>query len=155
MNRHFWPGLYTGRLNEGWETSQVTRQLDMIQDRGLDGGVHFSMKSFTNNYKGINQALLAGPYQEKAIVPASPWLDGKAPAMPNVKKTDDPRVFRLEGGALDVHQHVILTEDKGEFKITGVYEGRMDLKMTTGSERMVIYAIDRVGNASAPFMLKK
>jgi hypothetical protein len=75
--------------------------------------------------------------------------------MPNVKKTDDPRVFRLEGGALDVHQHVILTEDKGEFKITGVYEGRMDLKMTTGSERMVIYAIDRVGNASAPFMLKK
>jgi uncharacterized lipoprotein YddW (UPF0748 family) len=155
MNRHFWPGLYTGRLNEGWETSQVTRQLDMIQDRGLDGGVHFSMKSFTNNYKGINQALLAGPYQEKAIVPASPWLDGKAPAMPNVKKTDDPRVFRLEGGALDVHQHVILTEDKGKFKITGVYEGHMDLKMTTGSERMVIYAIDRVGNASAPFMLKK
>ena len=43
------------------------------------GIVHWSISSLTKNPNLMN-AILKGPYARQALVPASPWLDKKAPA---------------------------------------------------------------------------
>ncbi|MBX3111658.1 MAG: family 10 glycosylhydrolase [Fimbriimonadaceae bacterium] len=78
--RHLWPGQYTSRTNpkEGnWGAVEVTDQIDITRKTlGKDAGtVHFSMKALMENWNGITDALLAGPYKERAVVPDSPWLD--------------------------------------------------------------------------------
>lgn len=77
--RHLWPGNYTSRLlnNEknAWPTDEVIAQIWVTRAQaGATGNVHFSMKPLSRNAEGIADALIAGPYQEDAIVPESPWL---------------------------------------------------------------------------------
>jgi len=40
------------------------------------------MKALLNNRGGVSEALKAGPYNNQALVPASPWLDGEPPSQP-------------------------------------------------------------------------
>jgi len=54
--------------------------------------VHFSMKSFLVNQAGMNDALVAGPYELPALVPASPWL--------SVAPAPQPIARLSEGGAV-------------------------------------------------------
>lgn len=75
-NRHLWPGSYSGLVSEKWEPKEVLDQIQISRDQNAQGAVHFSMKVFMENSKGLNDALLAGPYAEKALPPASPWLAG-------------------------------------------------------------------------------
>lgn len=84
--RHLWPGNYTGRVSEAWEPQEVLDQIAETRARGAaaNGNVHFSMKVFMKNSKGLNDKLLAGPYAAKTLVPASPWLGNKVPAKPSV-----------------------------------------------------------------------
>jgi hypothetical protein len=56
---------------------------------GATGNVHFSMRAFTRNQGGISDSLRAGLYAEPALVPATPWLGGRAPAAPRVALRTD------------------------------------------------------------------
>ncbi|MBS1708347.1 MAG: family 10 glycosylhydrolase [Armatimonadetes bacterium] len=78
--RHLWPGHFTSRTNpkEGnWGAVEVTDQIEIARKTlGPGGGtVHFSMKALLEDWNGINEALLAGPYKDKAVIPPSPWLE--------------------------------------------------------------------------------
>jgi uncharacterized lipoprotein YddW (UPF0748 family) len=102
-NRNLWPGLFTSRLVEQREaatapstqpstrpgnqftTQEILDQLYILRHtEGASGEVHFSMKALMRNSDGVSDALAGGPYREAALVPASGWLDAKAPAAPNV-----------------------------------------------------------------------
>ncbi|MBL7739405.1 MAG: family 10 glycosylhydrolase [Chitinophagaceae bacterium] len=106
--RHLWPGISVGRDTSAKNVNEILSQI-MI-DRGMlpesKGVVHWSISSLTNN-PNMAKGIVNGPYQKQALVPASPWLDKKAPATPIVKTTpegdqvkiewtdtDDPDVFR-------------------------------------------------------------
>jgi uncharacterized lipoprotein YddW (UPF0748 family) len=84
--RHIWPGLFTSKVGDGrtaWPVHDVLNQVWVTQDTvGATGNVHFSMKALVQNREGISDALRDGPYREPALVPASPWLDSKAPPAP-------------------------------------------------------------------------
>ena len=41
------------------------------------------------------KALIEGPYQKQALVPASAWLDNKAPAAPAVKVEQDEDMVNI------------------------------------------------------------
>lgn len=78
--RHLWPGQFTSRTNpkEGnWGAVEVTDQIEITRKAlgGEAGTVHFSMKALLENWNGVADALLAGPYKQKARIPDSPWLD--------------------------------------------------------------------------------
>ncbi len=47
------------------------------------------MNVFLKNRDGLNDKLIAGPYANPALVPASPWLDSKAPEAPSATATVD------------------------------------------------------------------
>ena len=106
--RHLWPGMSVGRDTSAKNVNEILSQV-MIT-RGMlpksMGAVHWNMTSLIKNTT-LSKALIDGPYLKDALVPASPWLDNKAPAAPSatasvqnekllvtVKFTDEKDVFR-------------------------------------------------------------
>ena len=88
--RGIYPGLFTSKIQDrpsSWPMYDVLNQVWVTQATpGAGGNVHFSMKALMQNRDGIADALIDGPYNEDALVPASTWLDKKAPPAPkNVK----------------------------------------------------------------------
>ncbi|HEY4150316.1 MAG TPA: family 10 glycosylhydrolase [Chitinophagaceae bacterium] len=87
MQRHLWPGINVGR-DTGYKSVNETISQIMIE-RGMNpqssGVVHWSISSDMRNTV-LSQALMDGPYKKNALVPASPWLDNKAPAAPTAHK---------------------------------------------------------------------
>ena len=90
-NRHIWPGLSISRVREGgYDPAEILRQVAIIrQTPGSTGHVLFSFKSLQTNRLKLTDKLRDGPYQTPALVPASPWLAGPAPAAPSALATID------------------------------------------------------------------
>lgn len=88
-NRHMWPGINSG-IGGGEKNSDETINQIMIT-RGMNpnspGVSHWSINALTKN-EVLQRDLLAGPYQQEALVPASPWLDRKLPLAPTVQAED-------------------------------------------------------------------
>jgi hypothetical protein len=87
MKRHIWAGNYTGKVGftnaAAWRTSEILEQIRLTRAQpGATGNVHFSMKVFQQNPDALNDRLVAGPYAQPALVPATPWLSVGSPAAP-------------------------------------------------------------------------
>ena len=167
--RHVWPGNFTSKVADGgataWTKEELVRQIEVTRSRpGASGNVHFSMKALMRNAGGVADALKSGPYAEPALVPATRWLDGKAPGTPAV------RVNRSEsGGAATVE----IKPAKGEaarvwavyvkygetWKMKVVPGGKLSIEVEERPEigpiRVVaVSAVDRNGNESRRAVVK-
>ncbi|MCA9188363.1 MAG: family 10 glycosylhydrolase, partial [Planctomycetales bacterium] len=95
--RHLWPGLYTSRLNPesatGWDADEILRQIAATRHQeGATGNIHFSFKALQRNWRDIARQL---PYDEPALVPATPWLE--------IPVHDEPNAtISVENGQLSV-----------------------------------------------------
>lgn len=94
-NRHLWVGNFTSRVTSsgsGWSPTEVLEQLRLTRrDPGAGGNVHFSMKTLLNNVRGLADSLSADLYAERALVPATPWLDATVPPAPRALLADGAR----------------------------------------------------------------
>jgi len=101
LGRHLWPGNYLSRVSDGpngWSAAEIDSQIRLTRaQRGAGGNVWFSMKALMRNQGGVTDSLVSGPYAEPALVPASPWMPGRAPAAPRVALRR-----ALAGASLDV-----------------------------------------------------
>src|SRR6185503_17654753 len=83
MNRHLWPGINIGNDSTDKGLDEIINEI-MI-DRGIlpqsKGVVHWNISSLTRNPR-MADTLLRSVYKKEALVPASPWLNHKVPAMP-------------------------------------------------------------------------
>ncbi|MBL8048063.1 MAG: family 10 glycosylhydrolase [Chthonomonas sp.] len=124
--RHLWPGNYTGRVMETWEPKEVLDQIAETRARvEQSGNVHFSMKVFMRNSKGLNDLLLAGPYAEKAVVPPSPWLGDAQPAAPTVRTSGNTlRLVPMSGARF----WVIASENGDVIKVASAKMSEIVLK---------------------------
>ncbi|AHG91236.1 protein of unknown function DUF187 [Gemmatirosa kalamazoonensis] len=97
LGRHLWPGNYLSRVGDGpngWSAAEIDSQIRLTRaQRGAGGNVWFSMKALMSNQGGVTDTLSNGAYAEPALVPASPWLPGRTPAVPRV-------VLRRAGSAV-------------------------------------------------------
>ena len=153
--RHLWPGLFTSRLGDNapnWDAKQVVRQLQLTDEPAVNGAVHFSMKALMNDWKGIDQALLDGPYRDRKLVPASPWLGNKVPPTPSAKKEGNIIILEKPGTA-DARFFAIQQEVRGSWRLVKVVEAVGQSVVLKDSGAVAISLIDRVGNASAPRVL--
>lgn len=87
-HRNLWIGNYISRVTgkpSGWPVSEIINQILITRAQpGASGNIHFSMKSLMQQ-DSLTLALLSGPYKEKALIPASPWLDSVPPAPPQIR----------------------------------------------------------------------
>ena len=93
MKRHMWPGNYTGKMllpAFRWPTSEIIEQIRLTRAQpGATGNVHFSMKVFFENPDALNERLVAGPYAQPALVPATTWLGVGTPVAPTISVRND------------------------------------------------------------------
>jgi uncharacterized lipoprotein YddW (UPF0748 family) len=99
MGRHMWPGNYTGKMllpSFRWPSGEILEQIRLTRAQpGATGNVHFSMKVFQQNPDALAERLLAGPYAQPALVPATSWLSVGTPSAPTVRVRNDPASGRL------------------------------------------------------------
>jgi uncharacterized lipoprotein YddW (UPF0748 family) len=160
-HRHLWPGISVGRDTSGRTVDETINQI-MIA-RGMlpesKGVVHWSISSDVRN-TNLQSALLAGPYKEGAIVPASPWLDKNAPEPPSVtstKSTDSLQVNWSHPNPTDVFRWIVYYEygNTWNYKILNRNDRSFQIKLVGGTEkiplklnRVAVTAVDRTGNES-------
>ncbi|WP_317205484.1 glycoside hydrolase family 10 protein [Janthinobacterium sp.] len=159
--RHIWPGLYTSRIDnsaKAFPPEEIVRQIGVARSRpAANGHVHFSIAPLMENRKGISDQLRAQVYQSAALVPATPWLGGEAPAAPVVAAQREAKAYtlKLAGGAgKAVAQYAVWARYGGEWRFGVVPGGRAvwtlaDDATAGAATAVVVSAVDRLGNESA------
>lgn len=156
-NRHLWPGLNTVGLRSGDKVTEILNQIQATRDITPNsiGAVHWSIAGLTKN-PAMLRALYEGPYREKALVPASPWLKANPLLQPSLLlTTEKTSVF-----AKWLHQqpdqvaHWILYTRYGDAWQTEILDAdisSMELPKQKDGKNLydvAVKAIDRLGNES-------
>lgn len=176
MNRHLWPGISVNKGGGDKNNDEIVNEI-MIS-RGMlpksKGIVHWSISSLTKN-DSLTKAIFNGPYKKPALVPASPWLDNKAPEPPVVKAVFNKENVNLSWShpdEKDVFRWVVYYQygDNWDYKILNYNDRSIDIarnliapggKGQTASgdivtktipiRRIEVSAVDRTGNESIPY----
>lgn len=151
--RHLWPGNFTSRVGDGsakaFPAEELVWQIQWTRiEPGAGGNVHFSMKPFMQDRAGLNQLLLAKVYAERALVPATPWLDDAAPLRPVVILGDPAtlEIHHLEPA--DVRLWVVYRRS-GENWRYAIEPGNVARIRLEGDEDEIrVSAVDASGNES-------
>jgi uncharacterized lipoprotein YddW (UPF0748 family) len=165
--RHMWPGNYSDKVGSGgtsWESQEILDQIAATRaQRGATGNVYFSMRSFMNGSTGLPERLVSGPYANKALVPASPWLDSIPPAMPVVRAGRDPGTgavrLTLQPSGSEPSWLWVIRSRAGTEWTTDIIPGfhrAYGFPRTVGPtsiEAIVVTAVDRTGNESPPVIV--
>ncbi len=90
-NRHLWPGLNTVEVRAANRADEIKRQIAVTREviPNSVGAVHWSIAGLTKNPM-LLKALHDGPYSQKALVPASPWLSANPILKPTLLLTNQP-----------------------------------------------------------------
>jgi uncharacterized lipoprotein YddW (UPF0748 family) len=156
--RHVWPGLFTSRIGaatKAFVPAEITQQIGLTRTReGATGHVHFSMTALMGNRQGISDKLMAGPYAEPALVPATPWLGANRPGAPETRASREPggvRVQFIEGnkGAY----FALWSRHGAEWRFAVAPASKADWlvpddKVHGPASAVFVSAIDRLGNES-------
>jgi hypothetical protein len=102
------------------------------------------------------KALLEGPYQKQAIVPASPWLDAKAPASPGIEITQEDTTVVVNWShpkEKDVFQWVVYYQygKAWDYRVLSQTDRSFKLRPHKGRFKLnavAVTAVDRTGNES-------
>lgn len=161
FGRHLWPGLAASSINPARPPSQLTGQVKQTREqRGTSGNIHWSIKPFMENRRGVNDLLTTEVYGQRALVPASPWLDAKVPAAPKLKSSSDGKLMKAQwasGPGEPAWQWLVQTRRGGVWRLDLFRATQLGLIWPAASapEVVSVIALDRAGNASAPAVLKR
>jgi len=161
MNRHLWPGISVGRDSSDKNIDETINEI-MI-DRGMQpqskGVVHWSISSLTRNPR-MADTLLHSIYKKQALVPASSWLDNKAPASPVViadVATDNCKISWTHPEEEDVFHWVVYYQygNNWNYQILTQQQYSIDISLTKNMgaaqqrlKSVIVTAVDRTGNES-------
>lgn len=162
-HRHLWPGLsVSAAVGQAWNANEIPNQIRLIRkEPGSNGYILYNASSlFGENprARGLQHTLLVDFDQEQALVPASPWLGGPAPAKPSLSVTDEKNGIRLAwndtGTNAVVRWWIVQTKSLNDWK-TEILPGNMSTATMSGRPEVVaVAAVNRVGEASAPRVLQ-
>lgn len=157
MNRHLWPGISISSDTSSKGTTETLSQI-MISRAMLpksSGVVHWSISSVIKN-ANMAKALIEGPYQKQALVPASAWLDNKAPDAPAVnvaQQGDTVNVSWSHKDEKDVFHWIVYYQygKNWSYRILNQSDRKLELKPLKGKDKLTavaVTAVDRMGNES-------
>ena len=116
--RHLWPGLNTVEVKAADRATEIVNEIlvsrQILKEKA--GEVHWSMAGLTK-YATMLPALKNGPYKEKALIPASPWLKTNSIGKPKLdisKIGNDIKVKWNKNSVSDDVNHWVLYAKYGE-----------------------------------------
>jgi uncharacterized lipoprotein YddW (UPF0748 family) len=172
--RHVWPGLYTSLLRRepaqelgprAWPGRELLAQIGLIRERrdgpalgnreasaSASGHIHFSMVALMQDREALATQLGAGLYAEAALVPATPWLDDRAPPTPQWSGSTEGRLRFAPGAAA----HNAVATDRwalwrrigGQWRFA-VLPAAAREALLDGADAATLAAVSRTGIASA------
>lgn len=157
FNRHLWPGLNTVEVKAADRPSEIVNQVKETREivKSSPGAIHWSIAGLTKNYN-MQTALKNNVYQEKVLVPRSPWLKIETIETPQLIVNNDAQLVKLNWNTKkpkQVFQWVLFAKynDTWETEIL-TYEtlSKELMKSKNGKSlnAVAIKAIDRLGNES-------
>ena len=102
VGRHLWPGINLALDEEtpGEIASQIMISRGILPDS--PGVVHWNIGPLMKSEK-IRNSLKNGPYQQNALVPASPWLSSEFPEIPQIELAKTASEYTIKNSSLDEH----------------------------------------------------
>jgi uncharacterized lipoprotein YddW (UPF0748 family) len=166
FNRHIWPGLYTSRVYGGgadrWPMNEIPLQIAQIREdragsRDAPGHIHFRLGALFADNNRLAMTI-SSAYQEKAIVPAYPWLGPEVPAAPAVTYVSKPGAATFTvapGDSTSVRWWMIQTRGRdGAWAMTlrPAGEGKLGAAAfgTVDPDEIAVTALSQTGVASPP-----
>jgi uncharacterized lipoprotein YddW (UPF0748 family) len=183
LSRHLWPGLFTSRIEAAkapttgpgtraaattaasdriWTPHEILDQIAVTRRTpGVTGHVHFSMITLAQDRRDVDERL-AQLYAEPALVPASPWLDGRKPlAAATVTARfvgGNLNVSWTPGDARETWLWVVRVAFGSRWKTTIVPGAMREIEILNDQElapiRVVVTAVSRVGIEGEPATAK-
>jgi uncharacterized lipoprotein YddW (UPF0748 family) len=181
QDRHIWPGLIPNRVGnparDNWPIGEILGQINVTRAQpGATGHIHFSMRTFLPSAdppttptgevrdtvgrpirRALADSLRRTTYAEPALVPATPWLGGRAPGQPRIALTpaaagESPTItLHPDGDGVWLWTVRTRWADGGwsteivpGWRRTHPLPTRTD--PATRPERVVVSAVDRLGN---------
>jgi uncharacterized lipoprotein YddW (UPF0748 family) len=165
--RHIWPGNYVDKVNgspTGWLAEEILNQIAVTRAQaGATGNVYFSMSTLMRNADNLPQKLLSGPYANRALVPASPWLDSIPPLTPAVRTGWDAARqssnLSLDPQGSEPTWLWVIRARVGDEWTTDIVPGQQRFytlpKLANGAyaDAVSVSSVDRTGNESAAVLL--
>ena len=165
--RHVWPGLYASGIKDARGADEIVNQIMVARAMGSTGAghVHFSMKALRENRGGIVDSLEAQPYAQKALVPSSPWLDGRPPNAPSLNldiRNEQVRVQWAHADTEDVDRWIVYyrrgarwhyelfnrATRETRFPLVALGADQQDGDAPQVLREIAVSALDRLGNES-------
>ena len=160
LGRHVWPGLATYRVNNGtptaFGTNEIADQIKLTRARlRAPGHVMFNTTTTLKRDNGAVLKTILPLYAERAIVPASPWIDSVPPPAPAIAVSG--RSVRITPGAGESSRWWLVDVlgrsswwRRGRWTTRLVFSDTTTITLDADPERVRVRAVDRAGNVSAP-----
>ncbi|MGE8514700.1 MAG: glycoside hydrolase family 10 protein [Chryseobacterium culicis] len=157
MNRHLWPGLNTVEIKVSDRPTEIKNQIAISRNilKNDVGEIHWSIAGLTKN-PNMLPTLKNGPYNEKALVPKSPWIKAVPLQTPTLFIADNGSFAQTSWSTknvADVFLWVLFTQYNGvwQTEILTLDTLSKDIPKSKDGKKLnavAIKSIDRLGNES-------
>jgi len=156
-HRNIWPGIDSDRVGGKWKAEEIVNQIKITRERcdGVAGEAQWSMKCLMQDRGGLATALANGVYAERALIPASPWLERTAPAKPALAVASNGNLNWQPVGSEKISLWVLQTRSDHRWHTTILPGAARSLALVSPPEVVALTAIDRCGVASRPVVFQR
>ncbi len=139
----------------GWPNEEILNQIKLTRSTpGVEGHVHWNMRSLMRNTE-LDEALIRGPYDEPALVPACPGRADHALGKPNVSVNDSQLKWTANAKAGKPWLWVVQTKSGGNWTTKILTADKSSLSLGTPPDAICVSYVDRFGAWSQPAALQK
>ena len=147
----------TSRRKEPWKPAEILNQIRLTrQQTGVNGHILYNMGTLLRN-SSLSTALEAEVYDEPALIPASPWLDPKAPETPRISAREAGGQLEVTWapGGETVALYVLQTKRAKTWRTEIQAGARRSCRLDRPwPDAIALTAVDRCGNASGTIVLE-
>jgi len=159
QGRHVWPGLAAYRVADGTSSafggSEIPTQVSLTRQRaGGTGHLLYNTTSTLKSNGGAVASSLATLYRDRALPPASPWLDAVAPPPPSVSVAAGSLML-TPGSGETVRWWAVRSLAATTWTTRVVFGAERSVALPNGTSRVIVNGIDAAGNLSSPVDWRK
>ena len=149
-----WPGLAAYRVGDGsssaFTTTEIPSQVSLTRQRpgGTGHLLYNTTWTLTRNGGAVAASLTSALYRERAIPPASPWLDASAPSPPSIGVTGTTLSITASG-AEGARWFVVRWLEPSGWSVKVVFGTERSVVLPATTTRVLVNAVDAAGNASS------